>query len=79
MLLSITFFMYVFVILCYPISYLIYISFLECNLCDAPHENHPRVMREAWLNKVLLLLYCRENIKSHRSAGETLMPFSRHH
>jgi hypothetical protein len=25
-------------------------------LCDAPHEKHPWVMREACLNKVLLLL-----------------------
>ena len=26
-------------------------------LCDAPHEKHLRMMREAWINKVLFYFY----------------------
>ena len=46
------------------LSIVLFYFILNLYLCDAPHEKHPWVMREACLNKVLLYytLWLNENI-----------------
>ena len=41
----------------FGIIYIFNLLCLNSNMCNAPFENHPRVMREACLNKVLLPTY----------------------